>query len=79
MSQMDERESASTKDRLRLTEHRFTAVVELPDEQATAFRCGERGIAALGLPRGSLGTHLWRSAHDWLDAQLASVDAAQRE
>jgi hypothetical protein len=79
VSQMDERESASTKDRLRLTEHRFTAVVELPDEQATSFRCGERGTAALGLPRGSLGTHLWRSAHDWLDAQLASVDAAQRE
>jgi putative peptide zinc metalloprotease protein len=79
VSQMDERESASSKDRLRLTEHRFTAVVELPDEQATAFRCGERGTAALGLPRGSLGTHLWRSAHDWLDAQLASVDTNNRE
>jgi putative peptide zinc metalloprotease protein len=79
VSQMDERESASSKDRLRLTEHRFTAVVELPDEQATAFRCGERGTAALGLPRGSLGTHLWRSAHDWLDAQLASVDTRNRE
>jgi hypothetical protein len=30
------------------------------------------------LPRGSLGTHLWRSAHDWLDAQLASMDTEER-
>jgi hypothetical protein len=78
VSQMDERESSSSKDRLRLTEHRFTAIVELPDEQATAFRCGERGTAALGLPRGSLGTHLWRSAHDWFNAQLASVETEDR-
>lgn len=78
VSQMDERESSSSKDRLRLTEHRFTAIVELPEEQATAFRCGERGTAALGLPRGSLGTHLWRSAHDWCNAQLASVETEER-
>lgn len=78
VSQMDERESASSKERLQLTEHRFTAIVELPDDQAVAFRCGERGTAALGLPRGSLGTHLWRSAHDWFDAQIASVETEER-
>lgn len=63
------RESGSS-DPLELTEHRFTAIVKLSPAEAISFRCGERGTAALGLPRGALGTHLWRSAHDWFDRQL---------
>lgn len=78
VSQMDERETSGS-DRLRLTEQRFTAIVKIPDDQAIAFRCGERGTAALGLPRGALGTHLWRSAHDWFNSQLALMDADERD
>lgn len=66
-----------TDDRLRLTEHRFTAIVKFPNEQANKFFCGERGTVALGLQQGSLGTHVWRSAHDWFAKQLAVVKSTQ--
>lgn len=69
--------SSGTDDRLRLTEHRFTAIVKLPTEQEDKFFCGERGTAALGLQQGSLGTHVWRSAHDWFAKQLAVVKSTQ--
>ncbi len=62
-------------ERIRLTEHRFTAIVKLPDDQSLNFRCGERGIAALGLPNRSLGMHLWRTVHDWFDNQLVAATA----
>jgi len=64
--------------RLQLTEHRFTAVVQLPPQQADEFFSGERGIVALGLQQGSLGTHVWRAAHDWLTKQLAVVNSSKK-
>jgi putative peptide zinc metalloprotease protein len=63
----------SPSERLRLTEHRFTAIVTLPPEDATAFESGERGIVSLGLSNGSLGAYLWRAAHDWIDGQFARL------
>ena len=66
-------EQTESDERLQLTEHRFTAVLKLPADAASQLHCGERGIATLGLPRGSLGTHLWRSAHDWFDVQLSQL------
>ncbi len=73
VSEVEKSEKTESDERLRLTEHRFTAIVQLPSDAADRLRCGERGTATLGLPRGSLGTHLWRSAHDWVDAQLSQL------
>lgn len=69
----DPEEHSSRDERLRLTEHRFTAIVQLPAKDAAELRCGERGIASLGLFRGSLGTYVWRSSHDWINRQFARL------
>ena len=68
------KESSAKKDdsreTMRLTEHRFTGIVQLAPEDATHLRCGERGVASPGLIPASLGVHCWRSAHRWIEAQL---------
>lgn len=69
----DAEEKSSSGERLRLTEHRFTAIVQLPPDDAAILNCGERGVASLGLYRGSVGTYLWRSVHDWISAQFARL------
>ncbi|MBL8811380.1 MAG: HlyD family efflux transporter periplasmic adaptor subunit [Planctomycetaceae bacterium] len=58
---------------LRLTEHRFTAVVQIPAEEAPNLFCGERGTASLGLPSMSLGRWAWRSGSDWMENQLTAA------
>ena len=73
----EKRESNSADAELRLTEHRFTAVVRFSADDARLLHCGERGFASLGLQRSSLGAHLWRTAHRWFDSQL-SDDSAMR-
>lgn len=77
VAEINNNERSGPDDRLRLTEHRFTAIVRLPPESALKFRSGERGTAALGFPRGSLGTHLWRSAHDWFQRQLKIMKSSE--
>ena len=57
-------------DAMRLTEHRFTGIVQLEPEDAAQLRCGERGTASPGLIPASLGVHCWRSAQRWIEAQL---------
>ncbi len=72
VAEPDEKESAGG-DRLRLTEHRFTAIVQLPEDRAEEFRGGERGTAALGLHESSLGSYLWRFGNDWITRQIDMV------
>jgi len=68
------KENSSNKDdsreTMRLTEHRFTGIVQLAPEDATQLRCGERGVASPGLIPASLGVHCWRSAQRWIETQL---------
>ena len=71
----ENQESDSTDTALRLTEHRFTAIVKFSAEDACLLHCGERGSASLGLQRASLGVHLWRSACRWFDDQLSDVSS----
>jgi putative peptide zinc metalloprotease protein len=66
-------EQSGSEDGMRLTEHRFRAIVQLQADDARMLKCGERGTASLGWPRGSLGTYLWRSAYNWFDRQLTSI------
>ena len=66
----------SSTSSLKLTEHRFDAVVKLDEKDAMQLRCGERGIAALGRPSGALGVHIFRSGQRWLQTKL---DDASRE
>ncbi len=73
----EERELKSADAELRLTEHRFTAVVRFSADNACLLHCGERGFASLGLQRASLGVHLWRTAYRWFDDQLSDVSAMQ--
>ena len=63
--------------RLKLTEHRFDAVVRLDPGDAAELRCGERGVTSLGLPPGGLGLHLYRSGQRWLQASID--EATQRQ
>jgi len=76
VAEQDEKENEAGSDRLRLTEHRFTAIVQLPSDRAEEFRGGERGTAALGMHESSLGTHLWRLGHDWVREQLDLVKSS---
>lgn len=77
VAETDEKENTAGSERLRLTEHRFTAIVQLPEDRAVEFRGGERGTAALGMHESSLGTHLWRLGNDWVKEQLDLVKSTQ--
>lgn len=70
-------QDASNTSRLKLTEHRFDAVVKLEPQDAIELRCGERGIAALGRPGGALGVHIFRSGQRWLQAKLDDASRTQ--
>lgn len=74
VSQVDN-EATSGNEKLKLTDYRFTAVVQLSEEDSPGFLSGERGTAALGLSKGSLGQHLWRSMHDWFDRQFELIES----
>ncbi|MFO0978541.1 MAG: efflux RND transporter periplasmic adaptor subunit [Planctomycetaceae bacterium] len=69
---VQDEQKADGESPLRLTEHRFTAVVEIPTEEAAMLFCGERGTASLGLPSMSLGHWVWRSGSDWIENQLTA-------
>jgi multidrug resistance efflux pump len=66
----DANKQDAASDAMRLTEHRFTGIVQLKPDDATQLRCGERGTAAPGLIPASLGVHCWHSAQRWIEAQL---------
>lgn len=72
-------EDDPSRTELELTEHRFVAVVRLPD--SASLPAGERGYATLGLREESLGGHLYRAGRDWLEdqVQLARDAAAAAE
>lgn len=57
-------------ERLELAEHRFTAIVTLPAADANRFFCGQRGTVSLGLPKASLGKHVWTACEDWFRDRL---------
>ncbi|MEZ6041445.1 MAG: biotin/lipoyl-binding protein [Planctomycetaceae bacterium] len=73
---------AATRDtedgkRLRLTEQRFDAVIQIAPADAINLRCGERGVASLGLVRGSFASHLYRSGQRWFQTTIDNATRRQ--
>jgi putative peptide zinc metalloprotease protein len=66
--------AAEDEDDYRLTEHRFDAVVVLPQELSATLNAGERGHAAFGSASPSLASHVYTVMADWIETQLAIVE-----
>ncbi len=71
-------QKSESGERLELAEHRFTAVVTLPADQANRFLCGQRGTVSLGLPKASLGKYLWTACEDWLKSRMEALSHSRR-
>lgn len=73
----DRKSGADKQSPLKLTEHRFDAVIEFGPEQSRRLFCGERATVSFGVPDGSLAVHLYRSGRHWLQAQLDTASQAR--
>ena len=62
-----------SRDKLRLAEPHFRAIVTLPSETARRLRAGERGYAIMGWQRKTLGMSLYTAVTDWIDDKLEQV------
>ncbi len=71
--------STDSDDELRLTEPRFHAIVELPEDMASDESVGERGYIRLGRSDRTLATYLYHQSTEWLRDQIETAQSATRQ
>ena len=72
-----ERDGEQQEQKMRLTEHRFQAVVSLDPSVAQQFYCGQRGQVTLGAAEITLGRFVWRATNQWFREKLNVTDTSR--